>query len=143
MSGRWQGRESPPHYILLPPLSFVDGAASQPRARIGRWVPHILCSEHNYLVEDSGTLSLGSMKMLLTSREAKGQAPWHPALPMSPSPGEHIPVRSTFYLPGYPVAQQLSYTQSIPLAEYKPSCILSPKSPRKWNPGLQRGPLGC
>lgn len=83
MSGRWQGRESPPHHILLPPLSFVAGAPSIPEPGSARRVPQILCSEHNYLVGDSDTLFLGSMEMLLTARESKGsgRAPWHATAP--------------------------------------------------------------
>lgn len=72
-----------------PTAELCCGGASHPRARTDLCVPRILCSEHNYLVGDSGILSLGSMEeMLLNTREAKGssQAPWHPALPMSPSP---------------------------------------------------------
>lgn len=49
-------------------------------------------------------------------------------------------MRTTLHLPGYPAAQQLSNTQSLPRAEYIPSCTRSPKSPRKWNPGRQGGP---
>lgn len=95
-----------------PTAELCCGGAWHPRARIGRWVPRILCSEHNYLVGDWGSLSFGSMKeMLLIAREAKGsgQAPWHPALPMSPSPGEHITVRSTLHLSGYPAASAVAF----------------------------------
>lgn len=70
-SGRWQGLESPPHHILLLPLSFVAAEPLIPEPGSVKWVPRILCSEHNYLVGDSGTLSLGRMEMLLTLREAK------------------------------------------------------------------------
>ena len=71
MSGRWQGTRvtTTPH--SPPTAELCCSGASHPRARIGHWVPRILSSEHNYLVGDSGILSLGSMEMLVTSREAK------------------------------------------------------------------------
>lgn len=52
------------------------------------------------------------------------------------------PVRSSLLLPSCPAAQQLSCTQTSPLAEDIPSCPLPPstKSPSKWNPRRQRGP---